>query len=528
MQIRIYGSQVQRNAPASSAEMTDAAAGAGVGQAMHSFGKSLQNVIVTREKQQQALQAEKDISDLQNSYQEKLLKAQEKAADGAPDMTEQVMKAFEADRETLTKDKSPFYNQYASTRLESLKSNVYNKSLTYQVQAERNHKSKLTAELIDNKAAYVRNNPAEFNSVLEDVYNSIEMSGLPQAERERQKDNARVNLSLSHIERRLEDNPATLAKDLREGVYHDKLPVPVIERYINAADRAAEEGQNTDIYSLVYEEHRQENGELDFNAVMKDLYDPAYQQKIGIGSKQADSVADLIFAKFTREKAVKENELKENQLKELNQAVELSINGDPITAISMIKKSENIDGEKKMQMIKTLKEDGVSKTTDPAVFNAFATRIASGQNIHEVEFAQAVAAGQLTFADKNNFINMQKQINEPKKDVFDLAIKQVDKAMSKGLLSSYTPIEAEAIARAKRRIMNVYNEAVEQGKSLSEVQALLSPDNITKIITDNKASLKEVSDSMLAGITKAKTENLTQRRPGETVADYLTRIKGQK
>lgn len=165
-----------------------------------------------------------------------------------------------------------------------------------------------------------------------------------------------------------------------------------------------------------------------------------------------------------------------------------------------------------------------SRKSDPFVYNELLKGISLGEITTADIVFEKVGTLEISLEDGNKLVNYLETRHSGESSVLEGALKQVDKSMQKGLMSDYTPAEAEALSRAKNEIMRIYQEAIKQGKSTDDIRKVLSPENVTQVIEGNRVSLEEVLESNLNNMKLKQSDKTETRLPGESIEEYTKRV----
>lgn len=225
MKIKIYNSNVQRQAPLGKAMETPESLGAGVGRAGREFGDTAFNAFNEAEKKDQILKSNSDVSDFEVSQGQILADLKRDAPLDGSGVHEKFIAQYQKGREDLLKDKGAFYKDHAILRLDNMKSQFESSIIDYSARQNILKRSYDTDNFTENQAKMVRQNPAELQARYDESIRNIDSARLPPDVRLQHYDKAKKALKqapVDHIRDMIATNP-TGAMSLLDTEDYQKL-----------------------------------------------------------------------------------------------------------------------------------------------------------------------------------------------------------------------------------------------------------------------------------------------------------------
>lgn len=229
MKIKIYNSNVQRQAPLGKAMETPESLGAGVGRAGREFGDTTFNAFNEAEKKDQILKSNSDVSDFEVSQGQILADLKRDAPLDGSGVHEKFIAQYQKGREDLLKDKGAFYKDHAILRLDNMKSQFESSIIDYSARQNILKRSHDTDNFTENQAKMVRQNPAEFQARYDEAIRNIDSARLPPDVRLQHYDKAKKALKqapVDHIRDMIATNPSEALLQLENEGYKDLLTDP--------------------------------------------------------------------------------------------------------------------------------------------------------------------------------------------------------------------------------------------------------------------------------------------------------------
>ncbi|MDR0571501.1 MAG: hypothetical protein LBG48_01475 [Rickettsiales bacterium] len=167
----------------------------------------------------------------------------------------------------------------------------------------------------------------------------------------------------------------------------------------------------------------------------------------------------------------------------------------------------NLPNADKYEIINNFKA-GFKKaiTDDYDAYNDLIKQIVEGDIIDNTPILKALAAGKIRETTKDALIQTLEQKQKPAYQVYQSAIKQLERVYNKGLLARFTPAESAALSYINRDLNAMYLNALAQKKSLPEIEAIFDPAVINEIAQKYAPTIGEVSMSGLERLAKSVSE----------------------
>ena len=333
----------------------------------------------------------------------------------------------------------------------------------------------------------------------QNVLIAIETSPQNQEVKDKLTTTANKRFDEAEIYRKAELEPKTIINDIKDPSKYTNLNpeeklalIPKIEKIINTNEQTA-------LYTSATEKFTDQiTGKTDYTQAIKYV-----KEQKDYAPKNRNAVINMLNGEFSKELSLTKKEYDAEKQRLLGNLYETILNnGDVSGAIQSINNSDVLLPTDKKAIIdratKTI--DNTNKTDNPYTKTSLIDKIANG-TATENEILTANLKGEITNHTMTVMSKMLKLAQTPNQQILKNALQQVTKSYSNGIVGT-TPAEARGMANSKLQVMNIYNDAIANGKSTQEIQDLLAPEKVQRITEINRPTLEENTQEIQKQITK--------------------------
>lgn len=269
--------------------------------------------------------------------------------------------------------------------------------------------------------------------------------------------------------------------------YYKNLSAEQIQDYIPKLQKLVDKQEQSDLYEYAKGRYTDpKSGQVDYAQVVSYLNTQA-EKDFKVSPDNAKAAADMALARYNRDEQLKNAAKRENLANVYDQAFSIFLNGDVEQAIQMVRDSD-IPGDDKYKIISELTKGanstegrGFGKVTNKQVYSDLAMRIVNGEIYDAMPITREFAFGNLSSTDKNNLIELIKQVQEPSSTYYKRAMKQAESATKSGLFG-YKEVDTDTKAYISQQLTQEYRNAVKDGKTLQEIETMFNPVRVNALV----------------------------------------------
>lgn len=269
--------------------------------------------------------------------------------------------------------------------------------------------------------------------------------------------------------------------------YYKNLSAEQIAEFKPKVQKLVDKQEQSDLYEYAKGRYTDpKSGQVDYAQVVSYLNTQA-EKDFKISPDNAKAAADMALARYNRDEQLKNVAKRENLANVYDQAFSIFLNGDVEQAIQMVRDSD-IPGDDKYKIISELTKGansaegrGFGKVTNKQVYSDLAMRIVNGEIYDAMPITREFAFGNLSSTDKNNLIELIKQVQEPSSTYYKQAMKQAENATKSGLFG-YKQVDTDTKAYISQQLTQEYRNAVKGGKTLQEIETMFNPVRVNALV----------------------------------------------
>lgn len=269
--------------------------------------------------------------------------------------------------------------------------------------------------------------------------------------------------------------------------YYKNLSAEQIAEFKPKVQKLVDKQEQSDLYEYAKGRYTDpKSGQVDYAQVVSYLNTQA-EKDFKVSPDNAKAAADMALARYNRDEQLKNAAERENLANVYDQAFSIFLNGDVEQAIQMVRDSD-IPGDDKYKIISELTKGansaegrGFGKVTNKQVYSDLAMRIVNGEIYDAMPITREFAFGNLSSTDKNNLIELIKQVQEPSSTYYKRAMKQAESATKSGLFG-YKQVDTDTKAYISQQLTQEYRNAVKDGKTLQEIETMFNPVRVNALV----------------------------------------------
>ena len=290
-------------------------------------------------------------------------------------------------------------------------------------------------------------------------------------------------------------------ENVKAGAYKN-LSQEQVQSLLPKVQKEAEKQERDDLFEYAKNLYTdKKSGQVDYTKVITYL-NSEEPLKLGVSEDTKATVTNMAIARYNTDNIIKQRQEKEEQSKVYDSAFKLFLDGNVEEAIQYVR-SSSLPGDEQYKIITTFSKgsgsDGSTTSsgkikTNKQVYSDLATKIVNEEIYDSLEINKAFANGDLSNTDRNNLIDLIKDVQNPASKVYKDAMEQIDNLLKSKLIGTNI-VDEDSKAYVKQQITQEYRNALKDGKSLSELETMFNPVRINALVTQYTTDYPKIQEA---------------------------------